>query len=169
MDMKIKLLIVILWAASVIPTHTQEVYLLYDKSISQAVYAADILKGTLAGAGYSLLDQRTGYDYLISIDTDSLSLDNEAYSIIPEREIITVYGGDEEHRRDAIAHLESALDYWDNVIEITRPVYRDMPLTHYNAGSHERNDENLFHWETIRHEAANDIEIARKTQADSGQ
>ncbi len=69
--------------------------------------------------------------------------------------------GGEQNKHNAVIHLEKALAYWDRVIEITRPIYRDMPLTHYNAGSHERNDNNLFHWETIRHEVARDVETAR--------
>ena len=73
-------------------------------------------------------------------------------------------GGGSENKSNAVAHLENALGYWDKVIEITRPIYRDMPLTHYNAGSHDRNDDNLFHWELIRHEVARDVETARQAE-----
>jgi len=73
--------------------------------------------------------------------------------------------GGEEKREEAIKHLEKALGYWDRVIEITRPIYRDMPLTHYNGSSYDRNDNNLFHWALIRPEVANDIELARKAVA----
>lgn len=69
--------------------------------------------------------------------------------------------GGEENKQDAIRHLSSALDNWDEVISITRPIYKDMPLTHYNGSSHDRNDDNLFHWALIRDEVANDIEIAK--------
>lgn len=69
--------------------------------------------------------------------------------------------GDENSRKKSVGHLEKALEMWDKVIEITRPVYRDMPLTHYNGSSFDRNDNNLFHWARIRPEVANDIEIAR--------
>lgn len=69
--------------------------------------------------------------------------------------------GEEKNKREAIKHLEQALTYWDEVISITRPIYKDMPLTHYNSASHERNDDNLFHWALIRDEVANDIEIAK--------
>jgi hypothetical protein len=48
------------------------------------------------------------------------------------------------------------------VIEITRPIYKDMPLTHYNGSSRDRNDNNLFHWARIRPEVARDVEIAEK-------
>lgn len=70
-------------------------------------------------------------------------------------------GGDEQNRTKAVEHLEKALGYWDKVIEITRPIYRDMPLTHYNGSSYNRNDKNLFHWEKIRPEVAYDIELAK--------
>src|SRR5690606_36921054 len=70
-------------------------------------------------------------------------------------------GGDEEDRRRAIAHLEEALAHWDEVIQITRPLYRDMRLTHYNHNFFDANEDNLFHWARIRDEVANDVEIAR--------
>ncbi|MDO1449483.1 hypothetical protein Q0590_24620 [Rhodocytophaga aerolata] len=70
--------------------------------------------------------------------------------------------GGEENKQKAIAHLQKALSYWDKVIAITRPLYKDMPLTHYNGSSHDRNDNNLFHWALIRPQVANDVEIAKK-------
>ena len=39
---------------------------------------------------------------------------------------------------------------WDEVIAITRPIYRDMKLTHYNGNSFDANPDNLFHWARIR-------------------
>ena len=69
--------------------------------------------------------------------------------------------GDAAQKIAAIAHLERALAEWDQVIAITRPLYRDMPLTHYNHNSFERNDDNLFHWALIRDEVAHDIAVAR--------
>ena len=69
--------------------------------------------------------------------------------------------GDEENRSEAVKHLEEALGYWDKVIEITRPIYKDMPLTHLNGSSRDRNDNNLFHWALIRPQVAYDIEIAK--------
>jgi len=58
-------------------------------------------------------------------------------------------------------HLQRALGYWDEVVKITRPLYRDMPLTHYNGNSRDANPDNLFHWARIRDEVAQDVEIAR--------
>lgn len=75
--------------------------------------------------------------------------------------------GNEKNRQESIQHLENALAYWDAVIEITRPIYKDMPLTHYNGSSHDRNDNNLFHWALIRPEVANDIEIAKRAVQDT--
>lgn len=72
--------------------------------------------------------------------------------------------GDEADRNKSVEHLEKALGYWDEVIAITRPIYKDMPLTHYNGSSYDRNDKNLFHWALIRPEVANDVEIARKAE-----
>jgi hypothetical protein len=74
-------------------------------------------------------------------------------------------GGSDENRQQAIEHLTRALGFWDEVIQITRPIYRDMRLTHYNHNGFERNDDNLFHWALIRDEVAKDVEIARGSQA----
>ena len=76
--------------------------------------------------------------------------------------------GGEENKQKAVKHLENALGFWDEVIKITRPIYKDMPLTHYNGSSHDRNDDNLFHWALIRSEVANDLDIAKKATVDSG-
>jgi Glycosyl hydrolase family 20, domain 2 len=70
--------------------------------------------------------------------------------------------GGEENKRAAIDHLERALGYWDEVVKITRPIYRDMPLTHYNNNSRDANGDNLFHWARIRAEVAADLDIARQ-------
>lgn len=69
--------------------------------------------------------------------------------------------GGKKNQLKAVAHLQKALGYWDEVINITRPIYKDMPLTHYNGSSHDRNDNNLFHWALIRPEVASDIDIAK--------
>lgn len=67
----------------------------------------------------------------------------------------------DNHKTEAISSFTNALQYWDKIIAISRPIYKDMPLTHYNGSSHDRNDDNLFHWALIRDEVAHDIEIAR--------
>ena len=65
-----------------------------------------------------------------------------------------------EKKQEAIEHLQRALGYWDEVIRITRPIYRNMPLTHYNNNFFDANEDNLFHWALIRNEVARDVEIA---------
>jgi len=64
-------------------------------------------------------------------------------------------------KRAAVNHLEKSLGFWDEVIAITRPIYRDMPLTHYNLPNNQRVEENLFHWALIRESIADDVEAAR--------
>jgi hypothetical protein len=73
-------------------------------------------------------------------------------------------GGD-PNQQAAIGHLTKALDYWDEVIRLSRPIYQDMRLTHYNHNSFDANPENLFHWALIRGEVARDIEVARTAVA----
>ena len=72
--------------------------------------------------------------------------------------------GGEQNKRAAVDHLQRALAYWDEVIRITRPIYRDMPLTHYNGNARDgNNNNNLFHWALIRDQVAADVEIARSS------
>lgn len=72
--------------------------------------------------------------------------------------------GDEVHKRAAIQHLTDALAHWDEIVRITRPLYRDMPLTHYNHNAFVANDDNLFHWALVREEVARDLDIARSSK-----
>lgn len=46
--------------------------------------------------------------------------------------------GNKTYQQQAIRHLSKGLEYWDKVIEITRPLYNDMPLVHYSeqGGKH---------------------------------
>ena len=68
--------------------------------------------------------------------------------------------GDEQTRQQAIGHLRQAVAYWTQLSTVTRPLYRDMKLTHYNGNSFDANPDNLFHWERIRDEVARDVEVA---------
>ena len=70
--------------------------------------------------------------------------------------------GEDARKEEAVERLEQALAYWDQVVEITRPIYHDMPLTHYG---HEEYEDNLFHWESVRPEVAADVEIAENAEA----
>jgi len=74
------------------------------------------------------------------------------------------HGGDEKQLQMAIEHLTKGLGYWDELIRITRPLYKDMKLTHYNGNSFDANPNNLFHWERVRGEVAEDIEVARRSR-----
>jgi len=76
--------------------------------------------------------------------------------------------GGEDNKQEAIEHLQWALAFWDEVVAITRPIYRDMRLTHYNGSSFDANDDNLFHWALIRDEVAQDVEIARTAAKQGG-
>ena len=73
-------------------------------------------------------------------------------------------GGGDEQKARAVAHLERALAHWDEVVRITRPLYRDMKLTHYNHNFFVANDHNLFHWALVREEVAADVTIARSAR-----
>jgi hypothetical protein len=72
---------------------------------------------------------------------------------------------DVRRQQAAIDHLQRALGHWDEVVRITRPLYRDMRLTHYNHNFFVPNEDNLFHWALIRDEVARDVEIAREASA----
>jgi len=69
--------------------------------------------------------------------------------------------GGAENRASAIAHLENALAQWDEVIDITRPIYRDMLLTHFIGQSKALNPDAEFHWQLIRPQVVKDIEAAK--------
>ena len=73
--------------------------------------------------------------------------------------------GVESNKQKAIKHLQKALEYWDNIIGITRPLYKDMPLVHLSQQGGKESKENFyltFHWEKIRTDVAKDIEIAQQ-------
>jgi hypothetical protein len=70
--------------------------------------------------------------------------------------------GDEAVRQKAISHLTAALADWDQLVAVTRPIYRDMKLKHYNGNSFDANPQNLFHWALIRDEVARDVDVARR-------
>ena len=72
--------------------------------------------------------------------------------------------GDEGNKQNSIEHLEKALLYWDSIIAITRPLYKDMPLVHLSQQGGKESKENFyltFHWEKLRADVAKDVEIAQ--------
>jgi hypothetical protein len=72
--------------------------------------------------------------------------------------------GESARKQLAIAHLQKAVGWWDQVVLVTRPIYKDMKLTHYNGNSFDANPDNQFHWALIRDEVARDVETARKAE-----
>jgi hypothetical protein len=70
-------------------------------------------------------------------------------------------GGDPRDQQKAIDKLQEALRAWDEVIRITRPIYKDMRLAHYNGNSFDANPNNRFHWALVRDEVARDVEVAK--------
>jgi hypothetical protein len=73
-------------------------------------------------------------------------------------------GGRSEDQRNAVRHLQQALAHWDQLVSITRPIYKDMKLAHYNGNSFDANPNNLFHWALIRGEVAQDVDVARRAR-----
>jgi len=79
--------------------------------------------------------------------------------------------GKENEKQNAIKHLKKALSYWDTVIEITRPIYNDMPLVHLSEqdGKSWRENDNLrFHWALLRPDVERDVETAEKAVFNGG-
>ncbi|MEJ7739301.1 MAG: hypothetical protein WKF97_17885 [Chitinophagaceae bacterium] len=77
--------------------------------------------------------------------------------------------GGEENRQRSVKHLEKALQFWELVVDITRPLYNDMPLVHYSEQNGVRSKENehlLFHWEKLRPYVAKDVETAKRATID---
>ncbi|MBU1822582.1 MAG: glycoside hydrolase family 20 zincin-like fold domain-containing protein [Bacteroidetes bacterium] len=72
--------------------------------------------------------------------------------------------GQSQRKEEAVSHLKLALEHWDEVIKITRPLYNDMPLVHLTeqkGSSWEENDQRRFHWALLRPEVAKDVETAQ--------
>ena len=77
------------------PARAANVYILHDAATPQAAYAARKISDTLISQGHHVLPNRAGYDHLISLAINSEQLAPEAFSIIPEDKVITIYGGDD--------------------------------------------------------------------------
>ncbi|WP_026461576.1 glycoside hydrolase family 20 zincin-like fold domain-containing protein [Adhaeribacter aquaticus] len=78
--------------------------------------------------------------------------------------------GGEANKQNAVKHLEKSLEYWDKVVAITSPIYKEMPLVHFSeqpGNTKEQNDKLRFHWSIYRPEVAKDIEVARAAKANS--
>jgi hypothetical protein len=66
----------------------------------------------------------------------------------------TAHGG-------SVSIVHDAASAQDEVVRITRPLYRDMRLTHYNHNSFVANEKSLFHPALVRDEVAAEVAIAR--------
>lgn len=66
--------------------------------------------------------------------------------------------GETEKREESVAYLEKAVSFWDELIEISQPIYKEMPLVHHNRadvrGKH-------FHWSLYREEVLRDLDYAK--------
>ena len=79
--------------------------------------------------------------------------------------------GVEEYKQNAVEHLQKALHYWDEVIDITSPIYKEMPLVHYSeqdGKSWKENNKLRFHWKLLRPDVVKDIETAENATPDPG-
>ena len=72
----------------------ESVYILHDATVPQAAYAARKLSEALKDGKHVVLAKRTGYDRLVSLAVNPSRLKAEAFAIVPEGKVITVYGGD---------------------------------------------------------------------------
>ncbi|HEX9781368.1 MAG TPA: hypothetical protein VGA56_01395 [Opitutaceae bacterium] len=72
----------------------EKVYILHESTVPSAAYAARRLGEALSVRGHEILSERSGHDRLISLAVHSGRLGPEAFAIIPEGRLITVYGGD---------------------------------------------------------------------------
>jgi hypothetical protein len=67
---------------------------------------------------------------------------------------------DPQVKNQLIAHLQKSLLHWDDLIAVTKPLYKEMRLTHYNHNFFYANDNNFFHWSKIRKEVVKELEVA---------
>src|SRR5690606_8815920 len=87
-----RLILLFAFAASV--AWAERVPIVYDADVPQAAYAARKLKEALTARGHEVTPERHKYDYLISLATHPARYGAEAFAIIPESKVITIYGGD---------------------------------------------------------------------------
>ena len=68
-------------------------------------------------------------------------------------------------KAEAVKHLEQSLAYWDEVVKISSPLYKEMPLVHFSEQKNitqEEIEKMRFHWSLFRDEVAMDLEMAKK-------
>lgn len=73
--------------------------------------------------------------------------------------------GEEYVKNGAIYSLQRSLMYWDSIIAITKPLYKEMPLVHLSQQGGKESKENFyltFHWEKLRPDVVKDVETAQQ-------
>ncbi len=71
--------------------------------------------------------------------------------------------GGKVNKQAAVVHLQKSLAYWDSIIEITKPLYNEMPLVHLSQQGGKETPENFyrtFHWKDLRPDVLRDVQIA---------
>jgi len=70
--------------------------------------------------------------------------------------------GGADNKQAAILHLKKSLSHWDSVIEITTPLYNEMPLVHLSQQGGKETPENFyktFHWKNLRPDVMRDVQM----------
>lgn len=68
--------------------------------------------------------------------------------------------GGAEHQQESLMHLERTIGHWQALIQVTEPVYREVPLIHL-----EKHQDGRFHWSRFLSEVKRDVETAKKAQS----
>lgn len=79
--------------------------------------------------------------------------------------------GNQSHQATAIQHLESAVTYWDRLLDITSRHYRDTPHVYEEMKLWERDvsarkSTGVFSWRHLREQVLFDIELAKSVKPD---
>jgi hypothetical protein len=70
--------------------------------------------------------------------------------------------GGVDNKQAAILYLKKSLAHWDSIIEITNPLYKEMPLVHLSQQGGKESPENFyktFHWKNLRPDVLRDVEM----------
>ncbi len=66
--------------------------------------------------------------------------------------------GDSKNKAAARNHIENGIKHWEDLVELTDPVYRTVPLTHFHYY-----EDNSFHWKKLLPLVRKDLEIIEGT------
>ncbi len=72
---------------------------------------------------------------------------------------------DQSHYQQAVQLLELATTKWDNVVEITTPVYEPVPLMHFTLARTFRETGDKFHWSIVAKEVEAELEWLKSLEA----